>query len=437
MFAKWVKKYFVEWFVRGLIIALVGPTAVFAQTILSVNLVPTQDYSRLTFETHNAIQADVFVLDNPNRIVMDLSGVELNAALQDLKTKIKNDDPYILSVRIAQNKPEVARVVFDLKEPVKVNTNVLEPMGEYGYRLVLEFFSKTGKSSEVVHENTQPYLSQDEPSKQAVPVQGANENPISPVPNVMAEPDVLIAVDAGHGGVDPGAHGRQGSREKNVTLAIARKLASLINQTPHLKAVLTRDGDYFVPLQERTAKAKRAKADLFVSIHADAYPDQAARGSSVFALSEKGATSVAANWLANHENDVDLIGGVNLSNQPQNLAQTLLDLSQTATINDSLKLAHSILNSVGQLNLLHRGHVEQAGFVVLKTPDIPSVLVETAFITNPMEELRLNDADYQDQLAHKILSGIQAYLSTHPSLNSSRDVQSSLATDHRNLAVNP
>ena len=410
---------------------VVLPTVTVAQTVLSVNWVPTQDYSRITFEAREAIQADVFVLANPDRIVLDLSGVELNAVLQDLKSKIKNDDPYIRSVRIAQNKPEVARVVFDLKGAVKVNAEVLKPMGEYGYRLVIALFPKTGSASEVVHGNSQPYLSQEETPKKGVPEQQ------SAAPSVISEPDVLIAVDAGHGGVDPGAHGSHGVREKNVTLAIAKKLTLLINQTPHLKAVLIRDGDYFVPLQERTAKAKKANADLFVSIHADAYPDQAARGSSVFALSEKGATSVAANWLANHENNADLMGGVNLSNQPQNLAQTLLDLSQAATINDSLKLAHSILNSLGQLNALHRGHVEQAGFMVLKSPDIPSVLVETAFITNPAEELNLNDSAYQELLSQKILSGIQAYLSTHPSLNSSREVQSMMDTGPQNLALNP
>lgn len=436
MFAKLAKKYLEKWYICGIILGLMGSTGAFAQSLISVNLVPSHEYSRITFETREAIQSDVFVLANPDRIVLDLSGIELNDVLQDLKSKIKNDDPYIRSVRIAQNKPLVTRVVFDLKTPVKANTEVLEPMGEYGYRLVMELFPKTGNSSEVIHESTQPYLSQGAAPKQTIPEQGT-AIPNTSIPKVISEPDVLIAVDAGHGGVDPGAHGERGVREKNVTLAIAKKLAAIINQTPHLKAILIRDGDYFVPLQERTAKAKRAKADLFVSIHADAYPDRAARGSSVFALSEKGATSVAANWLANHENDVDVIGGVNLSNQPQNLAQTLLDLSQTATINDSLKLAHCILDSVGQLNSLHRGHVEQAGFVVLKSPDIPSVLVETAFITNPTEELRLNDSSYQDLIAQRILSGIQAYLSTHPSLNSSQAVQSLRETNHQNLAINP
>ncbi|NDU85763.1 MAG: N-acetylmuramoyl-L-alanine amidase, partial [Ferrovum sp.] len=215
---------------------------------------------------------------------------------------------------------------------------------------------------------------------------------------------------AGHGGEDPGAHGEGGTHEKNVTLAIARRLKAAIDAQPGLSAVLIRDGDYFIPLQERTAKAHHLHADLFVSVHADAYINQDARGSSVFALSEKGATSVAARWIARHENDADLIGGVTIQPHQAYLAQTLFDLSQTATINDSLKMARSVLGQLDQINVLHRGFVEQAGFAVLKSPDIPSILVETAFITNPEEERHLNDPAYQEKLAQAITHGLQDYL---------------------------
>ncbi len=233
---------------------------------------------------------------------------------------------------------------------------------------------------------------------------------VRPTPSLMAPHALVIAVDAGHGGEDPGAQGSAGTHEKDVTLAIARRLKAHIDAQPNLRAVLIRDGDYFIPLQGRTAKAHQLHADLFISVHADAFVNHEARGSSVFALSERGATSVAARWLARQENASDLIGGVNLNRHDPYLAQTLFDLSQTATINDSLKMARAVLDQLHQVNVLHHGQVEQAGFAVLKSPDIPSILVETAFITNPQEEQRLNEPEYQDKLAGAILAGIQHYL---------------------------
>ncbi|MDE2259469.1 MAG: N-acetylmuramoyl-L-alanine amidase, partial [Betaproteobacteria bacterium] len=249
------------------------------------------------------------------------------------------------------------------------------------------------------------------------------------------EQRIMIAVDAGHGGEDPGAHGRGGTYEKKVTLAIARRLKAQIDAQPNMRAVLIRDGDYFIPLQGRTAKARQLHADLFVSIHADAFINRDARGSSVFALSEKGATSVAARWLAKRENEADLIGGININTHETYLAQTLFDLSQTATINDSLKIARAVLGELSHVNVLHKGEVEQAGFAVLKSPDIPSILVETAFITNPEEERRLNDIQYQDKLAEAILAGLQRYLAANPPLNKSRTVRSDLQGSR--LAVSP
>ena len=228
---------------------------------------------------------------------------------------------------------------------------------------------------------------------------------------------MIIAIDAGHGGEDPGAQGSRGSHEKDVTLAIARRLCALIDETPNMHGVLIRDGDYFIPLGGRVLKARRARADLFVSIHADAFIRPDAHGSSVFALSEHGATSTAARWLAKKENEADLIGGVNIAVKDPYLARTLLDLSQTATINDSIRLARHVLGELNDINDLHSGHVEQAGFAVLKSPDIPSILVETAFISNPGEEARLNDDSYQNKLANAVLGGLKRYFAQNPALS--------------------
>lgn len=244
---------------------------------------------------------------------------------------------------------------------------------------------------------------------------GTAASPSEPANSAKEQVDrlLIVAVDAGHGGEDPGAHGRGGTREKDVTLAIARRIKAELAGDPNIRVVLTRDGDYFVPLATRVAKARRARADVFVSIHADAFVRPDARGSSVFALSPRGASSAAARWLARQENQADLIGGVNLSKRDPNLARTLLDLSQTATINDSLRLGRLVLREIGGVNRLHKPRVEQAGFAVLKAPDIPSILVETAFISNPAEERRLADAEYQIRLARVIVDGIKKYLAAH------------------------
>jgi len=242
------------------------------------------------------------------------------------------------------------------------------------------------------------------------------------IPELRAR-TLIVAIDAGHGGEDPGAIGSKGSREKNVTLAIARKVKTLIDSLPNMRGVLIRDGDYFIPLIGRVAKARKVNADLFISIHADAFIKKTARGSSVFALSEHGATSAVARWLAKKENEADLIGGVNIAVKDPYLARTLLDLSQTATINDSMKLAKHVLNELGDINDLHRGHVEQAGFAVLKSPDIPSILIETAFISNPSEERRLNDEGHQMKIANAILGGVKRYFAQNPALSKPKFAQ--------------
>jgi len=334
--------------------------------------------------------------------VLDLEGTELTPALAELDGKVATGDPYIDKLRVGRNRPGVVRVVIDLKVEVKPQLFTLNPIGEYGHRLVLDLY---------------PVVPPD-PLAALIEAQGKMPNvERAPVP-VPDRPKVArlatIVIDPGHGGEDPGARGRLGSREKDITLTIARRLKDLIDAEPEMRAVLTRDGDFYVPLQTRVDKARRVKADLFVSVHADAFIRSRARGSSVFALSERRATSEAARWLAKKENEADLVGGVNIDVKDKYLAQTLLDLSQTATIDHSLRLGNAVLGELGQVNTLHKTHVEQASFAVLKSPDVPSILVETAFISNPDEETRLNDDAYQDQLARAILGGIKRYFAKHP-----------------------
>jgi N-acetylmuramoyl-L-alanine amidase len=396
----------------------------------SVRIWPAEEYTRVAFEAHTEFQSTLFTVENPDRLVLDLEGVDNSKTLDDMAQALKSDDPYIKSIRVGRFKPGVLRVVFDLKARVKASTTLIKPVAQYGYRLMLDVYPEVPVLDPLMALLEQKGMNASPPSAAAVaaaPVPtptvvgtgAAAESAASsapPAPQASSGGSarrITIALDAGHGGEDPGAHGRGGTYEKNVTMAIVRRLKALMDAQPNLRALLVRDGDYFIPLQERTAKARRWHADLFVSVHADAFINRDARGSSVFALSERGATSVAARWLAKHENEADLIGGVNVNVKEPYLAQTLFDLSQTATINDSLKMAHAVLGELSQVNALHKGEVEQAGFAVLKSPDIPSILVETAFITNPEEEQRLSDARYQDKLAQAILNGIQRYLTAN------------------------
>jgi N-acetylmuramoyl-L-alanine amidase len=404
--------------------------------ISSARVWPAQDYTRLTLESKQSVSYTLFTIKDPERLVIDLEDIELNNVLKNLTSKIGNDDPYIKSVRVGRFKPGVVRLVLDLKAEAKPQLFELKPVAEYGYRLVLDVYPakpidplmallQPGKAAPVTPDSSAPD-SQKPVAPEATPklststTLGTTEtSKPSAQPKSRAEfteRTLIIAIDAGHGGEDPGAHGSGGALEKNVTLAIARRLKKLVDAQDGMRGVLIRDGDYFIPLGGRTAKARAAHADLFVSIHADAFINPEAHGSSVFALSEHGATSAAARWLAKKENEADLIGGVNIAVKDPYLARTLLDLSQTATINDSLKLAKHVLGELSDINALHRGHVEQAGFAVLKSPDIPSILVETAFISNPEEEHRLTDDNYQDKLANAVLSGVKRYLSQNPPL---------------------
>ncbi len=338
----------------------------------------------------------VFAVKDPERLVLDLETADISPALAELAAKLTAEDPYVQGLRVARNRPGVVRLVLDLKAEVKPQVFTLKPIGEYGYRLVLDLYPVVP---------VDPLLALIEESQKQKPL---------PADKPAAARLATIVIDPGHGGEDPGAIGRLGSREKNITLIIAKRLKALVDAEPNMRAVLTRDADYFLPLHMRVDKARKVRADLFVSIHADAFIRPHARGSSVFALSERRATSEAANWLAKRENDADLVGGVNLDVKDRYLAQTLLDLSQTATIDHSLRLGNSVLRRLGGVNTLHKPQVEQASFAVLKAPDVPSILVETAFISNPEEEKRLNDHAYQDKLARAILEGIRDYVARHP-----------------------
>jgi len=382
---------------------------------------PSPEYSRMTLELDAPVRFSQFTLTNPNRLVVDLEEIDPEAALAELPGLVSSDDRFIANVRVARNRPGVTRLVAELKTEVAPQVFTLKPMGDFGHRLVIDFYPKDASGS--VESQVEAAIAQADKgaAAQSAKKQEAKKGTVAGRPGYVRL--ITVAIDAGHGGEDPGALGANGSHEKNITLAVARRLKAHIDKQENMRGVLVRDGDYFIPLHERVQKARRHQADLFVSIHADAFMKSTARGSSVFALSEKGATSAAARWLAKRENDADLIGGVNIDVQDPYLKQTLIDLSQTATISDSLKLGRAVLAQLAEINALHKSDVEQAGFAVLKAPDIPSILVETAFISNPEEEKRLNDDAYQDKMAAAIVAGIKGYFDRNPPLAKSTVAQ--------------
>ncbi len=464
--------------VASLLSGLLVVMPVQANTVTAVRIWPADIYTRITIEAEKPILYKMTVLKDPERVVVDVEDIDLNVVIKALGEKVSESDPYISKIRVANYKPKVVRLVVDLKAEVKPAIFTLPPAGDYKHRLVLDIYPTKDPLMAMLDERDSPIPSTDasvgnkslasinssqpidaplvttdhgttvakveDSNKTAnnspvttsgAPVDGTSQSNQTPAtlpvevaketvtkeasenrPSSKGLRQITIAIDPGHGGEDPGAIGATGSREKDITLLIAKKLKAKIDEEPGMRALLTRDGDYFIPLHMRVLKARKLQADLFISIHADAFTNPAARGSSVFALSEKGATSASARYLAKKENESDLIGGVSLNVKDPLLAKTLLDLSQTATINDSLKLGKAVLGNIGEINKLHKNHVEQAGFAVLKSPDIPSILVETAFISNPDEERRLNDSAYQDKLVSSILSGIKKYFSTNPAL---------------------
>jgi N-acetylmuramoyl-L-alanine amidase len=420
-----------------LLLSVLAPLPAGAAQILAVRVWPAADYTRVTLENDSSLKATHFIVKDPERLVVDIEGLELNATLKGLVAKIESGDPYIRQVRVGQNRPNVVRLVFDLKEEVTPQLFALEPVGDYRHRLIFDLYPVRAHDPIAAMIESGDWSSEDAPPADdgaalpAAPRAGRPEAVLArrhPEDEPDARPGkppkvlrmITIALDPGHGGEDPGAIGMRGSREKDVVLAIAKRLKSKIEDLPNMRVMLTRDADYFVPLGVRVNKARKVQADLFVSIHADAFVKSSARGSSVFVLSEKGASSSAARWLANKENQADSIGGVNSRGHDKHLASVLFDLSTTAQINDSLKVAKAVLGEIGGINRLHKGAVEQAGFAVLKAPDIPSILIETAFISNPEEEAKLTDNAYQDKLADAVLKGIRHYFSKNPPLAKSR-----------------
>ena len=387
-----------------------GNSAIAGTPISSARVWPAAEYTRLTLESASPIQYSLSTVKNPDRVVVDLERVALTTELEKLPAKIDAADPYIQTMRIGRYKPGVVRLVLDLKTAVMPQAFVLKPVGDYGHRLVLDIYPVVPPDPLMafLNENAAGMLRDevkaDNPLGVAATSKAARgtESPRKNKPEMIRL--ITVAIDPGHGGEDPGAISGSGPHE------------------PNMRAALTRDGDYFISLPMRLVKARQLNADLFVSVHADAFIKPHAKGSSVYALSESGATSAAARWLAKKENEADLIGGVNLDIKDPYLKQTLLDLSQTATINDSLKLGKEVLLEIGDINHLHKNDVEQAGFAVLKSPDIPSILVETAFISNPDEEKKLKDTAYQDKLAEAILAGIKRYFANNPPLTRSKMV---------------
>jgi N-acetylmuramoyl-L-alanine amidase len=446
-----------------LLLSVVAPMRAMAAQILAVRVWPAEDYTRVTLENDAALKATHFIVKDPERMVVDIEGLELNPTLKSLVAKIQSNDPYIKQVRVGQNRPNVVRLVFDLKEEITPQVFTLAPAGNYKHRLIFDLYpvkpvdpiaamiekgdwSSDGKDKAGPAKTEMAPLKPGEADVAAAAPQPPKEQLEALKPDAKADPRaelknelktaeaqskandktgklvrmLTVVLDPGHGGEDPGASGKNGSREKDIVLAIAKRLKGKIEEFPNMRVMLTRDGDYFVPLGTRVEKARKVQADLFVSIHADAFVQESARGSSVFVLSEKGASSTAARWLADKENLADTIGGVNVKNHDRQLASVLFDLSTTAQINDSLKLGKSVLGEIGGINRLHKGSVEQAGFAVLKAPDIPSILIETAFISNPEEEAKLLDDSYQNQMADAIVKGIRRYFAKNPPLAKNR-----------------
>ena len=443
----------------SLVLLLGAHQIVRGATIVAVRLWPAPDYTRLTIESDTLLVSKQVIATDPPRLALDIEGLELDPTLRELVAKVKADDPYIAGIRVGQFAPNVVRLVADLKQVVVPQVFNLPPVAAYQHRLVVDFFPRKAVDplEELIAQRLQekpsvspptPTPSTPDPLEELIARQAQRPAPgRAPAPSVPSAPSappapamaqrppapppqterlIIVALDPGHGGEDPGAIGPGGTREKDVVLKIAQLLRDRINATTingnPMRAFLTRDADFFVPLHVRVQKARRVQADLFVSIHADAFITPTARGASVYALSQRGASSTAARWLADKENRADLVGGMNIRTQDAHVARALLDMSTTAQINDSLRLGGALLGEIGNMARLHKPRVEQAGFAVLKAPDIPSVLVETAFISNPEEETRLRSPEYQQQLAAALMRGIEGYFAKNPPLARNRQL---------------
>ena len=434
--------------VRGgsLALLLAAPHIVRGAGIIAVRVWPAEDYTRVTIESDTPLKTTHFMVASPPRLAVDIQDLQLDPTLRELVAKVRPDDPNIAGVRVGQNTPEVVRLVFDLKRDTRPQVFNLAPVAAYRHRLVFDLYPANPPDplEQLIAQHmkeldtpavpapssgddplgtligqlgdkkpTKPTAQPKQPAKPKQPEQAA-----APAVRRSASGIVIVAIDPGHGGEDPGAIGPRGTREKDIVLSIARRLQERINRARigglPLRTYLTRDGDYFVPLGTRVAKARRVGADLFISIHADAFTRPEAHGASVYALSERGASSAAARWLADKENASDQIGGVNIKVRDAQVQRALLDMSTTVQVKHSLTLGSAIIKPLAAIGDMHKKSVERANFAVLRAPDIPSVLVETAFISNPQEELKLRTAAYQDKLADAILSGIRSYFAAHP-----------------------
>ena len=442
----------------GTLVLLIGaPHLARAGRVVAVRIWPAQDYTRVTLESEGELKARKTEAVE-KRLTVEIEGIDLLDGMRELIGKLQPDDPNIAAIRVAPVGPNLARLTIDLKKPIKPQVFNLQPVAAYAHRLVFDLYpvQTVDPLEELIRQRA---LSVDESTARAADLLGAEPKPggqpaaddplgdliagrtppatppkapvtgktePKPAPGKKTERLIIVALDPGHGGEDPGATGPGGTQEKDVVLLVAQKLRDRINATKvngnPMRAYMTRDADFFVPLGTRVQKALRVRADLFISIHADAFMTPRPQGASVFALSMKGASSATARWMANKENAADLIGGINVKVKDATLQRTLLDMSTTAQIKDSLKLGSAMLGEVGRVGKLHKPHVEQAGFAVLKAPDIPSVLVETAFISNPDEEERLRSDDYQEKLADALLKGIVKYFAANPPLARTRQV---------------
>lgn len=409
--------------------------------IVAVRVWPAEDYSRVTLESDTALQAKQTFIGQPPRLAVDIEGIELNPALRELVAKVLPEDPNIAGIRVGQYAPGVVRLVIDLKQAIKPQVFTLKPIEPYQHRLVFDLYPTQPPDplAQLIARHLGPQVAPAPSAAAARPevdplgdliARHADKPPTPALParsgGNQTDRLIIIALDPGHGGEDPGAIGRNGTREKDVVLRLARRLRDRINASSinghTLRAYLTRDGDFFVPLHVRVQKARQVQADLFVSIHADAFYTPRPQGASVFALSHGGASSSAARWMAAKENKADQIGGINVQTKDAQVQRAMLDMSTSAQIKDSLQLGGTLLSEIGRVGKLHKPRVEQAGFAVLKAPDIPSVLVEAAFISNPEEESKLNSDRYQEQLADALMRGIEGYFAKNPPLARNRSV---------------
>ena len=439
--------------IGSIALLLKAPQLAWGAEIVAVRVWPAADYTRVTIESDTALAAKHSLFEGPDRVVIDIDGLELSPQLKELLGKVKADDPYIAGLRVGQYQPRVVRLVIDLKQATAPQVFTLNPVAAYQHRLVFDLYPSQARdpllqlirdkesaerdAASAVRDALGEFIGKvgrGEPAKTAPVAAASAPSAPSAGPTAALKPPsaeamkkverlVIVAIDPGHGGEDPGAIGPKGLREKDVVLSVALALRDKLNAQPNMRAFLTRDADFFVPLADRVRKARRVQADLFISIHADAFSNPAARGASVFALSDRGATSTAARWLASKENAADAVGGVNLrAHNDTNVMRTLLDMSTTAQVKDSLRAGSEVLGQLDRVAHLHKPRVEQAGFAVLKAPDIPSILVETAFISNPEEERKLANAEYRKELVDALLVGIKRYFAKNPPLARNRQL---------------